>query len=116
MRSSFAAAAALLSFTLAAQIAHAGVPTLDECREASEFIANAARARDNGYAREAFLARMEDDFVVIRAFPPALRWFVKDGDDERFLVESAARVFDRPRAPAGHHADFLAECLARIGA
>jgi hypothetical protein len=94
----------------------AGVPTLSDCLEGSDFIANAARARDNGVRRDAFLGRMEEDFVVIRSFPPGLRWFVKDDDDERFLLHAAARVYDRPQAPAQHHADFLAICLERAAA
>ena len=114
MRYALAAAAALS--LLLAMPAQAGVPTLAECFEASDFIANAARARDNGMGREAFLARMEADFIVIRAFPPALRWFVRDGDDERFLLDAAARVFDRPRQADGHQSDFLADCLARLAA
>lgn len=95
---------------------HAGVPTLPDCLEGSDFIANAARARDNGMRRDAFLARMEEDFVVIRSFPSALRWFVKDGDDERFLLDAAAGVYDQPQAPARHQADFLAACLERLTA
>jgi hypothetical protein len=106
-----AACATLFAFVPPA--AQAGVPTLAECLEGSDFIANAARARDNGIARTTFLARIEEDFIVIRAFPPALRWFVKDDDDERFLRGAAARVFDQPLAPDHHHADFLAACLER---
>ena len=99
-----------------APAAHAGVPTLPDCVEGSDFIANAAHARDTGMGRDAFLARMEDDFAVIRSFPPALRWFVKDRDDERFLLAAVARVYERPRAPAQHRADFLLVCLERLGA
>jgi len=94
----------------------AGVPTVQDCLEGSDFIANAARTRDNGMHRQAFLARLEEDFVVVRSFPSALRWFVKDDDDERFLLDAAARVYDRPQAPAQHHADFLAICLERVAA
>jgi hypothetical protein len=93
--------------------AQAGVSSPDECIEGSEFIANAARARDNGIGRETFLDRLEADLIAIRAFPPSLRWFARDRDDERFLFEAAARVFDRPRSPEQHHADFLAGCLDR---
>ncbi len=99
-----------------ALVAQAGVPTVPDCLEGSDFIANAAHARDNGMRRDAFLARMEEDFVVIRSFPPGLRWFVRDNDDERFLLDAAARVYDRPQAPAQHHADFLAVCLERRAA
>jgi hypothetical protein len=93
--------------------AQAGGSLPDECIEGSEFIANAARARDNGVGRETFLDRLEADLIAIRAFPPALRWFARDRDDEQFLFDAAARVFDRPRAPEQHHADFLAGCLDR---
>lgn len=99
-----------------APVVHAGVPTLPDCVEGSDFIANAAHARDNGMGRDAFLARMEDDFVAIRSFPPALRWFVKDRDDERFLLEAVARIYEWPRTPAQHRADFLGVCLERLGA
>ena len=95
---------------------HAGVPTLSDCVEGSDFIANAAHSRDNGMGRDAFVARMQDDFVVIRSFPPALRWFAKDHDDERFLLAAVARVYERPRTPAQHRADFLVTCLERLGA
>jgi hypothetical protein len=98
----------------AALAVHAGVPTPHDCLEGSDFIANAARARDNGLHRDAFLTRLEDDFVVIRSFPAALRWFVKDEDDERFLLDAAARVYDRPQAPAQHRVEFLATCLERV--
>jgi hypothetical protein len=102
--------------SLAAAAAYGGTPTLSECAEASEFIANAARARDAGLAREAFLSRMRDDFIVIRAFPPALRWFARDDDDERFLLAAAADVWNRPRPPDEHRAAVLGECVARAAA
>lgn len=107
---------ALLALATVPLAAQAGVPTVPDCLEGADFIANAARARDNGVRREAFLGRMADDFVVIRAFPPAFRWFVQDADDERFLLEAAARVYEQPRPPAQHHADFLAACLERLAA
>ena len=106
----------LAALVASAPVAWAGVSTLGECFEAADFIGNAARSRDNGMPREAFLGRLEDDLVVIRAFPPAMRWFAKDAADERFLLQAAARVYDVPLAPAQHHADFLAACLERSGA
>ena len=51
--------------------------------------------------------RLEGDFVAIRAFPVALRWFVKDADDERFLRAAAEDVFDRPLPPERHRAGVL---------
>lgn len=95
---------------------HASIPMLTDCIEGSDFIGNAAQSRDNGMGRDAFLARMKEDFVVIRSFPPALRWFAKDGEDERFLLEAVARVYERPKTPAQHRAEFLAVCLDRLGA
>lgn len=95
---------------------HASVTTLAECVEGADFVANAAHARDNGMAREAFLDRLEGDFLAIRAFPVALRWFVKDRDDERFLRAAAENVFDRPQPPDRHRSAFFAACVSRATA
>ena len=91
--------AAIVPFALWAD-ADASVPTVGDCLEASDFIANAARARDYGMTRDAFLARMDEDFQMIHAFPPSLRWFAQDDDDEDFLLAQARRVFESP-GPAG---------------
>ena len=98
---------------MAAAAAGASHLTVEECFEGSDFIANAAHARENGVARDKFLGRMEDDFELIHAYPPALRWFAKDRDDEAFLVESARQVFDAPATPEQHRARFLSACLSR---
>lgn len=94
----------------------ASSPSVETCFEGSDFIANAAIARENGMARETFVARVEADFVMIRAFPPELRWFVVDEDDERFLRAAVAEVFDSPRGPESHRAEFLNACFARAAA
>jgi len=107
---------ALAMLAAFASAAHAGAASLGACFEAADFIGNAARSRDNGMSREAFIGRLEDDLVVIRAFPPAMRWFAKDAADERFLLQAAARVYDHPLPPAQHSADFLAACLERTAA
>lgn len=109
-RSRTVVAVAGLFFALPAQ---AGAPSVEECFEGSDFVANAARGRDNGIARESFLARMEGDFVLIRSYPLSLRWFVKDETDEAFLRKAVLDVFDAPRAPESHHASFLDACLSR---
>jgi hypothetical protein len=96
--------------------AEAAVSTFTDCLEGSDFVANAARSRDNGMTRASFLERLDADLVAIRAFPSELRWFARDRDDERFLVAEAARVFDRPQAPERHQAEFLAACLDRAPA
>ena len=93
----------------------AGASTLSvsDCFEGSDFIANAALSRENGMTRDDFLHRLEEDFQLIQAFPPALRWFAHDDEDARFLLQSARAVFDAPDAPEGHRAHFLAACFAR---
>jgi hypothetical protein len=93
--------------------AGASALTVAECFEGSDFIANAALARENGMSRADFLHRMEEDFMLIQAYPPQLRWFAKDEDDERFLLSAATEVFDAPDDPEGHRARFLAACFAR---
>lgn len=100
--------ATLLSFGTAA-----GAHTVAECFEGSDFIANAARARDNGMSRSGFLNRLEEDLVMIRAYPSALRWFAQNAEDERLLYDAAAEVFDAPRRPDAHRARFLELCFER---
>src|ERR1700704_4926627 len=80
----------------------ASAHTLDECFEAGDFIANAARARDAGMSADAFLGRMRQDYEVIQSFPKDLRWFVRDPDDEQFLLAEARSVFERPMSPDVH--------------
>jgi hypothetical protein len=94
--------------------ASASVPTLADCFEASDFIANAALSRDNGMTRDAFIDRLIGDFAAIRAFPAELRWFVRDEDDERFLEDAAEHVFDAPSTPADHRRAFLQACFERL--
>lgn len=84
-----------------------------ECFEGADFIANAALSRENGMSRTAFLGRLEEDLELIQAYPPQLRWFAKDEEDEAFLTQAARDVFDRPLAPEQHRARFLAACLDR---
>ncbi len=101
-------------FAAAASVT-AGASTLSvaDCFEGSDFIAHAALARDNGMSRDAFMGRLEEDLLLIHAFPPALRWFAKDDADEVFLTLAAREVFDTPDTPEGHRARFLASCLGR---
>ena len=99
---------------LGAGLAAAGRPSLAECFEASDFIANAARARDAGMSAKTFLGRMEEDFEVIQSFPSDLRWFVHDADDEAFLLASAREVFAYPSTPESHRQLFLQSCVDRM--
>jgi len=96
--------------------AHGATSTLLECLEGADFIANAAASRDNGLKRGDFLDRLEGDFVAIRAFPVALRWFVKDADDEAFLRAAVEDVYDRPLDPEDHHGAFFTACVTRATA
>lgn len=89
--------------------------TLNECLEGSDFIKHAAQSRDYGMTREAFLTRMEGDIRAIQSFPPHLRWFIQDADDEALLTQAAQLVFDAPREPESHQSDFLVVCVERVG-
>jgi hypothetical protein len=104
---------AALVVGLACSTASGSSLSMSECFEGSDFIANAALARENGMSRTSFLGRLEEDLELIQAYPPQLRWFAKDRDDEVFLYESARQVFDNPLAPEQHRARFLAACLDR---
>lgn len=101
--------ASVLSTAAAAQQAHSS----RECREGGDFIRNAALARDAGYTREFFINRLEEDFVMIRAFPPDLRWFVRDPSDEEFLRSEVEAVFGAPASSEEHRAGFLQRCILR---
>lgn len=87
--------------------------SMSECLEGSDFIKNAALSRDYGMSREDFIGRMQSDLVAIQAFPPELRWFVQDEEDETLLVGFAQSVFDAPQAPEHHQSEFLAACVQR---
>jgi hypothetical protein len=87
--------------------------SLEECLEGSDFIRNAALSRDNGISGIEFLGRMRSDIMLIQAFPPELRWFVQDEEDETLLLTHAALVFDEPKAPETHQSSFLQACLER---
>jgi len=92
----------------------AGHPlSLQECFEGGDFIAHAAEARDNGMTKRDFVERLVADVYLIQAFPPELRWFVVDPEDAEFLQSEASRVFDSPRPPEMHRADFLSRCFDR---
>ena len=108
--------ALLAVLALAAAPCAAHVPSMQECREGSEFILHAAQARDAGATRALFIGRLHDDLVAIRAFPRSLRWFAQDSDDEALLTGAAEDVFDAPLRPELHESAFLAQCLRRIEA
>jgi hypothetical protein len=111
MRGPLLALALLLSTAAAAQQPHSA----RECREGGDFIRNAALSRDGGTTREFFVNRLEEDFVTIRAFPAALRWFVHNPADEQFLRAEVTAVFDVPQGSETHREGFLARCIERAG-
>jgi hypothetical protein len=89
-------------------------PSVQECREAGEFIRNAALSRDNGLKREAFMDQLRGDLIAIQSHPPEQRWFAQDADDEAFLVAAVEKVFDFPVKSTEHESDMVRACLARI--
>jgi hypothetical protein len=88
--------------------------TLSECVEGSDFIGNAALARDAGMTEEKFIERMQQDFTLIHAYRQEMRWFAHDSDDEAFLLGAAREVFVRPDAPEEHRRAFLQACFVRM--
>jgi len=103
-----------LALAVVLPVAAAAHPhSASECREGGDFIRNAALARDAGYTREFFVGRLEEDFVMIRAFPPDLRWFVRDPGDEEFLRSEVEAVFVAPASSEQHRAGFLQRCILR---
>jgi len=89
-------------------------PSVQECREAGEFIRNAALSRDNGLKREAFMDQLRGDLIAIQSHPPDQRWFAQDADDEAFLVAAVEKVFDDPVKSTEHESDMVRACLVRI--
>jgi len=104
----------LLAAAVAWPVAAAAQPhSAGECREGSDFIRNAALSRYAGSTREFYVGRLEDDMLAIRAYPPALRWFVHDTADEAFLRAEVHAVFDAPAASELHRDAFLERCARR---
>jgi hypothetical protein len=89
-------------------------PTYTECLEASDFIGNAARSRDNGMPRSEFIGRLKGDIQAIQAYPAHLRWFVQDADDAEFLIDETEAVFEANAQPETHQAQFFKRCTARM--
>ena len=87
--------------------------SVQECLEGGDFILHAAQARDAGFTRYRFLNQVVSDLISIQAYPPELRWFVQDQDDESLLVSAAEKVFDEPVEPDLHRDSFLQTCFTR---
>ena len=89
--------------------------TLAECNVGGEFIHNAALARDNGVTREFFVNKFAEDLIMIKSFPPQLRWFVEDSGDEKLLSDAVFKVFDEPMKAEQHEASFVSACTQTAG-
>jgi hypothetical protein len=85
--------------------------TFAECIEGGKFIRNAALAREGGVSREFFVNKFIEDLALIQSFPPQLRWFVQDAEDEQLLSAAVFQVFDAPQPPLRHEAMFVNVCL-----
>jgi hypothetical protein len=108
-------AAATVALALVATAAAGIEVEPGECGEASQFIGNAARARDNGISRERFVGRFDDDVLLLGSMRPENRWFVHGDNETRFLRAAVLAVFDAPQAPGAHERAFLAACLRAAG-
>ncbi len=104
-----AAAATLMPFAV-----HAHAPSMQECAEGSDFIRNAALARDEGMPERQFVAQFQADVQALQRLPAELRWFVQDKDDEAFLLAAVQDVFQKPKPAAVHHAQFAVACARRV--
>jgi hypothetical protein len=91
---------------------HAHAVTREECSEGSDFIKNAALSREMGMGASTFIAKMREDFELIKSYPAELRWFVQDEDDEQQLLSAVTDVFESPREPEVHQREFFSRCLA----
>jgi len=86
-----------------------------ECTEGSDFIKNAALARDSGMKEARFIDQIRDDIEVIKSLPRELRWFVQDEEDAAFLLTAATEVFREPKEARVHQSDFLMACGQKSG-
>lgn len=103
----------LLAFTFFPAYCAAHEFSVQECVEGSNFIKNAALARDRGISEASFINKIRDDIEVIQGFPPQLRWFVQDDGDAAFLIDATAAVFQDPKTARMHQADFFVSCLSK---
>jgi hypothetical protein len=99
---------------LAAPAVEAHPLSLEECAEGSDFIRNAALARDEGMQERQFVAQFHADVQALQRLPAELRWFVQDKDDEVFLLSAVQDVFREPKPAAVHQAQFAMACVRLI--
>jgi predicted GNAT superfamily acetyltransferase len=114
IRSAAAMAVLAAAAVLAANAAEAHALSLEECSEGSDFIKNAALARDEGMQERQFVAQFQADVQALQRLPAELRWFVQDKDDEVFLLSAVQDVFRRPKPATVHQAQFALACMRSI--
>jgi len=114
IRSAVAAAIVAVAGTLAPFAVHAHALSMEECSEGSDFIGNAALARDDGMPERQFVAQFQADVQALQRLPAELRWFVQDKDDEVFLLSAVKDVFRKPKPAAVHKAQFALACVRLI--
>lgn len=82
-----------------------------ECMEGGQFIYNAVKARDLGLIkRDEFLAKMQSAMESSRGVEFELRWFTKDIEDEKFMMNQMTIVFDQPTLAGEHEKEFVKAC------
>lgn len=106
--------AAIAAMFFSSSLAGAHELSVEECLEGADFIQHAAMSRDYGMTRDQFISKVQGDLLAIQSYPPELRWFVQDVDDEVLLVSAAERVFDEPSDPDSHRDAFLQSCFGRV--
>ncbi|MEO8038871.1 MAG: hypothetical protein ABI794_08865 [Betaproteobacteria bacterium] len=106
--------AILAVMVVSAPVAWSHDLSVEECLEGGDFIRHAAMSRDYGVTRQQFMSRVHGDLLAIQSYPPELRWFVQDFDDETLLVAAAERVFDEPGDPETHRDLFLQSCFGTV--
>jgi hypothetical protein len=114
LSAAMAIAVVTVAATLAPSAAHAHAPSMQECAEGSDFIRNAALARDEGMPERHFIAQFQADVQALQRLPAELRWFVQDKDDEAFLLSAVQDVFQKPKPAAVHQSQFAAACARRV--
>jgi hypothetical protein len=114
IRSAAAMAVLAAAAMLAANAAEAHALSLEECSEGSDFIKNAALARDEGMQERQFVAQFQADVQALQRLPAELRWFVQDKDDEVFLLSAVQEVFRKPKPATVHQAQFALACMRSI--
>jgi len=97
--------------SLAVFAAHAIEVDAAECREAAQFVGNAAQSRVNGASKDFFVGKLDEDLFWLESIPPEMRWFAHGENEAQFLRSAVLDVFDFPRAPSEHANEFLASCL-----